>query len=347
MDDRSSRILKTLIQRYLLDGQPVGSKSLANSPAFDLSSATIRSIMADLENMGFVTSPHTSAGRIPTTKGLRLFIDTLLKVNPINESDLALIEEKINNDLPGEVIADAADLLSNLSKFAGFVSTSKKKLIFRQVEFLQLNDKRLLLILVTPDGEVLNKILRVEKSYSPEILTEAGNYLTKNFAGLALPIIQNKLSLEVEMLRKDLSSLMLKAVEEGGAVLSDSEGSVVISGEKKLFNISEISYNVDRLRNVYQLLEQKSKIIKLLDSMPSAQGVKIFIGGESSLMPEEQLTLVASRFVVKGKLIGTLGVIGPTRMAYERVIPIVDLTARMVSSALAQSDYYEIERKET
>jgi heat-inducible transcriptional repressor len=263
----------------------------------------------------------------------------------LKASEAAIIEQTFESDVPGEVISHAADLLSNLSKFAGVVTTSRKALIFRQVEFLQLNEKRLLLILVTPDGEVLNKILKVNKIYSPELLNEAGNYLTSNFSGLSFYKVQEKLASELEKLRKDLSGLMLKAVEEGGAVLSDSEGSVVISGQKHLFNVSEISDNVERMKSVYQLLDQKSNIAKLLDSLSSAQGVTIFIGGESSLMPEEQLSLVASPFVVKGRVVGTLGVIGPTRMAYERVIPIVDIMARVVSSTLSQSEVFAIERK--
>ncbi len=345
MDDRSRQLLKVLIQRYIVEGQPVGSRSLAKSSQLDVSAATIRNVMSDLENMGLVTSPHTSAGRIPTTKGFRLFVDNLLTVNPLNATEAAIIEKTLDGDLPAEVIPHAADLLSNLSKFAGVVTTSRKALTFRQVEFLQLNEKRLLLILVTPDGEVLNKILKVEQTYSPELLNEAGNYLTLNFSGLSFYKVQEKLASELEKLRKDLSGLMLKAVEEGGAVLSDSEGSVMISGQKQLFNVSEISDNADKMKSVYQMFEQKSNIVKLLDSLPSAQGVTIFIGGESSLMPEEQLSLVASPFKVKGRVIGTLGVIGPTRMAYERVIPIVDITARVVSTALSQTELFDSERK--
>ena len=335
MNNRSRQLLKILVQRYIVDGQPIGSESLAKSSDLDVSSATVRNIMSDLQIMGLVTSPHTSAGRIPTTKGLRLFVDKLMTIDQINAEEIEIIEKTFESDLPGELISGAADVLSNLSKFAGFVTTSRKQLIFRQVEFLQLNEKRLLLILVTPDGEVLNKILKVNKTYSRELLNEAGNYLTSNFSGLSFLQVQKKLKLELEKLRKDLSSLMLKAVEEGGAVLSDAEGSVVISGRKHLFDVTEIAANVDKLKNVYQLLEKKSNIVKLLDSLPSAQGVTIFIGGESSMMPEQQLSLVASPFIVKGRLIGTLGVIGPTRMAYERVIPIVDVTARMLSTALS------------
>jgi heat-inducible transcriptional repressor len=345
MDDRSRQLLKILVQRYIVEGQPVGSRSLAKFSQLDVSASTIRNVMSDLENMGLVTSPHTSAGRVPTTKGFRLFVDNLLTLNTINATEAAIIEKTFESDVPGEVISHAADLLSNLSKFAGVVTTSKKALIFRQVEFLQLNKKRLLLILVTPDGEVLNKILKVDETYSPELLNEAGNYLTSNFSGLSFLKVQEKLALELEKLRKDLSGLMLKAVEEGGAVLSDSEGSVLISGQKHLFNVSEISDNVDRMKSVYHLLEQKSNIAKLLDSLPSAKGVTIFIGGESSLMPEEQLSLVVSPFTVKGRVVGTLGVIGPTRMAYERVIPIVDITARVVSTALSQSELFDRERK--
>ena len=345
MDDRSRHLLKILIQRYIIEGQPVGSQSLAKFSKLDVSAATIRNVMSELENMGLVTSPHTSAGRVPTTKGFRLFVDNLLTINPLNATEAAIIEKTFESDVPGEVISHAADLLSNLSQFAGVVTTPRKALIFRQVEFLQLSEKSLLLILVTPEGEVLNKIFKVDKLYSPELLIEAGNYLTSNFSGMSFFRVRKKLAIELEKLRKDLSGLMLKAVEEGGAVLSDSEGSVVISGQKHLFDVSEISENVEKMKSVHQLLEQKSNIAKLLDSLPSANGVTIFIGGESTLMPDEQLSLVASPFVVNGRVVGTLGVIGPTRMAYERVIPIVDITARVVSSALSQSELFDNERK--
>lgn len=334
MDDRSRQLLKTLIERYIAEGQPVGSRSLSKFSELDLSPATIRNVMADLEELGLVASPHTSAGRIPTPKGYRLFVDSLLTVQPIDASQAQSISGQLQANIPSQVVSHAASLLSSLSSFAGVVCTPRRAGVFRHIEFLRLGDRRLLLILVTPDGDVLNKVFHVDQDYLPEALVQAGNYLTTNYAGLSLQEVRNRLHREIADLRQDVSRLMLKAVEEGGAALSDPDGAIVISGERRLLDVSELSEDMGRLRQLFDLFEKKTSLAKLLKLSERAQGVKIYIGGESNLVPVNELSVITAPYQVNGRIVGTLGVIGPTRMAYDRVIPIVDITARLVSTAL-------------
>lgn len=336
MDERSRKLLKTLIERYIIEGQPVGSRSLSKFSGLDLSPATIRNVMSDLEEMGFVASPHTSAGRIPTPKGYRLFVDTLLTVQPLQPEHAALLQGGIQLDSPSRLMSQAAGLLSSLSQFAGVVSVPKRSVSFRHLEFLRLGDRRVLLILVTPEGEVLNRILQTERDYSQDELLQVGNFVNAHYSGLGFDDVRRRLAQEMSALRQDLAALMLRAVEEGGAALSDPDGSIVISGERRLMDVSEWSEDLGRLRGLFDLFEQKARLARLLDSAEQAHGVQIFIGGDSDLVPSEELSVVTATYEAGGRVLGTLGVIGPTRMAYDRVIPIVDITARLVSTALAQ-----------
>ena len=280
MDNRSRQLLKTLIERYIAEGQPVGSRSLSKFSGLDLSPATIRNVMADLEDLGLVASPHTSAGRIPTPKGYRLFVDSLLTVQPIDASQAQSMSGQLQADAPSQVVSHAASLLSSLSSFAGVVCAPRRAGVFRHIEFLRLGDRRLLLILVTPDGDVLNKVFHVDQDYLPEALIHAGNYLTTNYAGLSLQEVHNSLHREIADLRQDVSRLMLKAVEEGGAALSDPDGDIVISGERRLLDVTELSEDMGRLRQLFDLFEKKTSLAKLLEFSERAQGVKIYIGGE-------------------------------------------------------------------
>ncbi len=334
MDDRSRQLLKTLIERYIAEGQPVGSRSLSKFSGLDLSAATIRNVMADLEELGLVASPHTSAGRVPTPMGYRLFVDSLLTVQPIDPTQEQSISGQLQADAPSQVVSHAASLLSSLSSFAGVVCTPRRGGAFRHIEFLRLGDRRLLLILVTPDGDVVNKVFHVDQDYLPEALVHAGNYLTAHYAGLSLLEVRSRLHREIADLRQDVSRLMLKAVEEGGAALSDPDGAIVISGERRLLDVTELSEDMGRLRQLFDLFEKKTSLAKLLEFSERAQGVKIYIGGESNLVPVHELSVITAPYQVNGRIVGTLGVIGPTRMAYDRVIPIVDITARLVSTAL-------------
>ena len=341
LDQRAQTLLKTLIERYIADGQPIGSRTLSRYAGMDLSAATIRNVMADLEQLGLISSPHTSAGRIPTPRGFRFFVDTLLTVQPMASQQSEQISEQISDSLqtdqPQRVLASAAQLLSSLSSFAGVVLTPRRSSTFRQIDFLRLAEKRLLLIVVTPEGDIQNRVLQMEHDYSPSQLIEASNYVNQHFAGLTQPEIKHRLQNELSHLSERINGLMQRAVQASGdAVTNDAAagGSVVISGEHNLLGVVELSENMQKLRDLFNLFEQKTGLMQLLDASNRGHGVQIYIGGESDLVPIDHMSVVTAPYEVNGQVIGTLGVIGPTRMAYERVIPIVDLTARLVSSAL-------------
>ncbi len=335
LDDRARRLLKTLIERYIAEGQPVGSRSLSKISGLELSPATIRNVMADLEDMGFVASPHTSAGRVPTPRGYRLFVDTLLTVRPLEEQQAAAIEGRLRVAEPQRAIQTAAQLLSNLSHFAGVVMTPRRASSFRQVEFVRLGERRVLLIVVTPEGDVQNRILLTEHPYTQSQLLEAANILNENFAGLSFDEARVRLHADLSRLKQDIAQLMEAAVQAGSQAAEDTE-SVVVSGERNLLGVADLASDLDHMRRLFDLFEHKTRLMQLLDVSARAQGVQIFIGGESSLVPIDEMSLVVAPYEVDGQVVGTLGVIGPTRMAYERVIPIVDITARLLSSALSR-----------
>jgi heat-inducible transcriptional repressor len=336
MDKRARELLKTLIDRYISEGQPVGSRTLSRHSGLDLSAATIRNVMADLEEMGFVTSPHTSAGRIPTPRGYRLFVDTMLTIQPLEEVATKQAINGIQPDAPQRVIAAAAQVLSNLSSFAGVVMTPKRSQVFRQIEFLRLSEKRILLILVSPQGDVQNRILMTNLDYSPSQLVEASNYINSNYAGLDFESVRARLRVELDGLRADITALMNQAVEASSDSLKESQETVIISGEKKLLEVGELVSDMDKIKRLFKVFEHQTSLIQLLDESSKASGVQIFIGGESDLVPLDDMAVITAPYQVNGIIVGTLGVIGPTRMAYERVIPIVDITAKLLTSALSQ-----------
>ena len=334
MDDRANALLKALIERYIADGQPVGSRTL--SKMFELSPATIRNVMADLEDQGLIQSPHTSAGRIPTPKGYRLFVDRLLAVQRFQVLPPEEIRALLPAAEPSRAVSAAASLLSNLSQFAGVVLAPRRSQVFRQIEFIRLSDRRVLLIIVTPDGDVQNRILFVSRDYSEQELLEASNFFNQHFAGMSFDAVKMAIKDELSSLQADISRLMQAAVEAGTA--SDgTDDNVVISGESKLLDISDIASDMQRLRRLFSLFEQKTDLLQLLDVSTRAQGVQIYIGGDSRLVPMEDVSVITAPYGVDGKIVGTLGVIGPSRMAYERVIPIVDITARLLSNALSHN----------
>lgn len=339
LDQRAQALLKTLIERYIADGQPVGSRTLSKYSNLDLSPATIRNVMADLEEMGFVSSPHTSAGRVPTPRAYRLFVDTMLSVHPLEQAVQQMITQvkhRLQPASPQQLVVAASQVLSSLSQFAGVVLTPRRSQVFRQIEFMRLSDKRILLIIVTPDGDVQNRIILTTRDYSPAELVEATNYINANFGGMSFDDVRSRLRSELEALRGDMSALMQAALQAGSDVMADTGETVLISGERNLLGVQDLSSDMDRLRKLFDVFEQKTGFLQLLDVSSRAQGVQIFIGGESSLVPIDEMSVVASPYEVDGKVVGTLGVIGPTRMAYERVIPIVDITAKLLSNALSQ-----------
>jgi heat-inducible transcriptional repressor len=335
LDARARLLLKTLIERYIADGQPVGSRSLSKLSGLDISPATIRNVMSDLEDMGFLSSPHTSAGRIPTPRGYRLFVDSLLTVQPLEAQQTQIIQGRLQIADPQRAMQTAAQLLSNLSQFAGVVLTPRRASTFRQVEFLHLSDKRVLLIIVTPEGAVQNRVLMTERSYTQPQLVEAANVLNQHFAGLDFDEARRRLRGELAELHAEIARLMEAAVQ-AGADASEQDDAVVISGERNLIGVAELAADMEKLRALFDLFEHKTRLMELLSVSSHAQGVQIYIGGESRLVPLDEMSLVVAPYEVDGKVVGTLGVIGPTRMAYERVIPIVDITARLLSNVLSQ-----------
>ncbi|MDP2811570.1 MAG: heat-inducible transcriptional repressor HrcA [Rhodocyclaceae bacterium] len=337
LDGRAQTLLKTLVERYIAEGQPVGSRTLSRFSGLPLSPATIRNVMSDLEEMGFIASPHTSAGRVPTPLGYRLFVDTLLTVKPLAHAEISEMQGALLPDQPGRVISQASQLLSELTRFAGIVVSCASRQLpkIRQIEFLQLSEKRILLIIVTHEGDVQNRILFTQRPYNPSELIVAANYLNQNFAGLDFQQIRARLRDELKQLHADMTELMNAAVEAGAEATTDTSTQYVISGEKNLLGVEELSSNMGRLRRLFELFDQRTGLMQLLDVSSRAEGVQVFIGGESGIAPLDECSVVAAPYEVDGQVVGTIGVIGPTRMAYERVIPIVDITAKLLASALS------------
>ena len=330
LDDRAKLLLKALVERYIADGQPVGSRTLARATGIELSPATIRNVMSDLEVLGLIASPHTSAGRVPTSRGYRLFVDTMLTADREH-----LHAPSLAADQPQKVIANAANLVSDLSHFVGVVIAPRRSSVFRHIEFLRLSERRLLVIMVSPEGDVQNRVLFTESDYTTSQLTEASNYLNHHFAGMAIEQVREKLLAEVESLRGEIATLMQAAVQVSTEALSQPQDDVVISGERNLLSVTDFFSDMGQLRRAFDLFEQKAQLVRLLDISAQAEGVRIYIGGESQIVPMEELSVVSAPYEIDGQVVGTLGVIGPTRMAYDRMIQIVDITSKLVSNALS------------
>ena len=337
LNQRAKILLKTMVERYISEGQPVGSRSLSKFSGLDLSPATIRNVMADLKEMGFVASPHTSAGRVPTHRSYRFFVDTLLVVKPLDLIEIHQLEDQLHPDNPSRLINSASLLLSELTHFAGMVVTPKRSsAIFRYIEFMTLSEKRILLIIVTPEGDVQNRVLFTDRTYSQTELIEAANFINQNYAGCAFDEIRIRLQSELKKLRHDMTNLMTAAIEAGGEAMRENNEAVVVAGERKLLDVHDLASNMTSLKKLFDLFERKTVLLQLLEFSRKAEGVQIFIGGESGVVTLDEFSVVTAPYEVDGKVVGTVGVVGPTRMAYERVIPIVDATARLLSSALSQ-----------
>ncbi len=330
LDDRAKLLLKALVERYIEEGQPVGSRTLSRASGLELSPATIRNVMADLEELGLIASPHTSAGRIPTARGYRLFVDTMLTVQREKIISPALAPEQ-----PQKVIANAAHMLSSLSQFVGVVMAPRRSSVFRHIEFLRLSDRRFLVIIVSPDGDVQNRVIFSEADFTQTQLLETANFLNSHYAGMAMEKVRERIKTEVESLQGEIAELMTAAVNVSSEALTQAQEEVVISGERNLLSVSDFSKDMGNLRRAFDLFEQKTQILRLLDVSSQAEGVRIFIGGESQVVPFEELSIVSAPYEVDGQVVGTLGVIGPMRMPYEKMIQIVDITSRLVSNALS------------
>lgn len=338
LDDRAKLLLKALVERYIADGQPVGSRTLSKASGLDLSPATIRNVMSDLEDLGLIVSPHTSAGRIPTARGYRLFVDTMLTAERQTFSGVAgFSPPALAADQPQKVIANAASLLSSLSQFVGVVLAPRRTSVFHHIEFLRLSDRRVLVIIVSPQGDVQNRVIFTASDYTQSQLVEAANYLNAHYSGMAMEQVRERLKHEVEQLRGEIAALMQAAVQVSAEVSTQGNDEVVISGERNLLAVSEFSSDMGHLRRAFDLFEQKTQLMRLLDVSSQAEGVRIYIGGESQYVPIEELSVVSASYEVDGKVVGTLGVIGPTRMPYEKMIQIVDITSKLVSNALSHN----------
>jgi len=337
LDSRAQILLKTLVERYIAEGEPVGSRALSKYSGLDLSPATVRNVMADLEEMGFIASPHTSAGRIPTARGYRMFVDTLMTVKPLERVAIEQLEGQLHPNHPRRVVSQASQLLSELTHFAGLVVASRRKNpAFRHIEFLLLSEKRVLLIIVTPGGDVQNRILFTEHAYTQSELTAAANFVNEHYAGLTLDEIRRRVHDELRELRTEMSTLMAAALDASSEALNESAETYVISGERNLLDSVDLASNMERLRELFALFDKKTALVQILDASLHGAGVQIFIGGETGLSPLDECSVISSPYEVDGQVVGTVAVIGPTRMAYERVVPIVDITAKLVSSALSQ-----------
>jgi heat-inducible transcriptional repressor len=317
----------------------VGSRTLSRASGLELSAATIRNVMADLEDLGLIASPHTSAGRVPTPRGYRVFVDAMLTAQPLDidhvAPDIASAREQLHPDQPQRVIAQAASLLSSLSQFVGVVTSPKRPSVFRHIEFLRLGDKRVLVIIVSPDGDVQNRVLFTPRDYSATELVEATNYLNTHYAGLTIEEVRERLRTEIDALRGEIAQLMQAAVQAGSDAFNETE-QVVVSGERNLLGVQDFGHDMGSLRKMFNLFEQKTELMRLLETSSRAEGVRIYIGGESGVVPYEELSVVSAPYEVDGRIVGTLGVIGPTRMPYDRMIQIVDITSRLVGNALSQ-----------
>jgi heat-inducible transcriptional repressor len=337
--ERARHILRTLIEQYIRDGQPVGSRTLSRSAGLDLSPATIRNVMADLEELGFISSPHTSAGRIPTAKGYRFFVDTLVRLQPPADSEVAMLQASLEDRLRGDakaIASAASSALSSITSLAGVVTIPRTPYVpLRHIEFLPLSGRRVLAILVVNDAEVQNRILDMDRDYTEDELRRAANYLNERFTGRDVGAVRAQLVEDLNGTRETMNRLMLDSISIGERALKpEAPGpEYVLSGETKLMSFEELS-DVEKLRRLFDAFGQQREILRLLDRSLAAQGVQIFIGEESGYRILDECSIVSAPYTVDDRIVGVLGVIGPTRMAYERVIPIVDMTARLVSSAL-------------
>ena len=337
INHRAQQILKILIGRYIQDGAPVGSRTIAEESALGLSPATIRNILADLEDNGYLISPHTSAGRVPTTRGYRVFVDSLLTVKPLQTVVASELSDALNRDadMP-TLLQNASSLLSGLTQMIGVVAVPKRNQVkLRQVEFLSLSSNRVLVIMVLNDREVQNRIIYTDKSYSATELQQAANYLNTHCVGKDLTLVQEELLLNINHDKESMTSLLKAAMDLANTAVCDKNKDYVMAGQNDLLSGTKKG-ELENLYNLFQAFTQKQEILHLLNHSIAAEGIQIFIGGESGYEAFDECSIVTTSYAVDGQLIGSLGVIGPTRMPYERVIAAVDVTSRLLSAALNQ-----------
>ena len=342
-NERAQHLLKVLIQRYIRDGQPVGSRTLSRDSGLELSPATIRNVMSDLEDMGLVAAPHTSAGRVPTPQGYRMFVDTLVRYRQPGNSDIERIRRKLGRefDNPASLLGTVSSMLSEFTRMAGVVTVPRApRVTLRQIEFLPLSEQRVLVILVINDAEVQNRILHTDRDYTASELQQAQNYINQHYGGTDLHTVREKLVADLDEMRDSVNEAMRDIISVAQTVM-DSAGQnddeYVLAGETKLMDFAELS-DVEKLRRLFDAFSHKSLILDLLDRSINADGVRVFIGEESGYRILDDCSIVTAPYHVDDDTIGVLGVIGPTRMAYDRVVPIVDVTARLLESVLSHGN---------
>ena len=332
LDKRAQSLLQMLVKLHVSDGQHVGSKTLSASSELEISPATIRNIMHDLEEAGFIASPHTSAGRVPTHKGYRFFVDSLVTVQSLDPKEIDNLKNQFNLSDSKHLITSVANSLSDLTKFAGVVILPKaKKVKFKHIEFLSLSEKKVLLIVVTDDGRVQNRVLYTNKSYPKNLLVESSNYFNHHFQGHTILEAKQILIKELKTLRSDIVQLMSAAIDTSSE--NGELDNMVISGQRKLLENTELSQNIGSIKKIVEVFEQRSALLDLLEKSNDAKGINIFIGEESGYQALDECSVVTAPYHADGELLGMLGVIGPTRMAYERIIPIVDITAKLLGNS--------------
>ena len=339
INERAAILLKQLVSSYLVDGQPVGSKKLAQDAGLDISSATIRNVMSGLEKKGLVVAPHTSAGRIPTEQGLRLFVDNMLEFRPLEESLVQQLEQQLHPDKNAtELINQASQLVSEMTQMAGVVTVPKKSsAVLRHIEFLPLPERRILAIMVTNERDVQNKVLHVDREYTADELQHAANFLNQQFIGKDVDEVRERLLQEMEQARRDIDMVMRTAIEVAGRALMDDETATkpeyIVQGEKNLVR-NDTSSNREQLQHLFEIFDRKREMLGLFDRCVQSEGVKIFIGHEAGFQGLADCSIITAPYSMGGQPVGVLGVVGPARMNYHHVIPVVDITARLLGNAL-------------
>jgi heat-inducible transcriptional repressor len=342
LDARARQLLRTLISQYIADGQPVGSRTLAKNSGLDVSPATIRNVMADLEEIGLLAAPHTSAGRVPTAQGYRVFVDSLLELKPLEETQIEQIRRGLPSQAPTQdLLTGVSSLLSDVTHFVGVVTVPKREEFpFRHIDFVALGGNRVLVILVFADNEVQNRVIVTQHVYSPSELEQVANFLNANYAGLRMAEIRERLRREMRETSQRLHQLMVAAADVTQQAFPDRNvdqgGDMLVAGQINLMDSQGLA-DMERLRDLFEAFQRKRDLLVLLESCSRAEGVRLFIGEESGFNALDNFSVVTAPYGVEGRVLGVLGVIGPTRMAYQRVIPVVQATAQILSGALNQA----------
>lgn len=342
LDNRAENVLKNLVETYIDQGQPVGSRTLSKLPTMGVSSATVRNVMSDLEELGLITAPHTSSGRIPTAQGYRLFVDSMIRSSTLTHQAIEQLTSKFERETDPEVlIAHASDVLSELTQFAGVVVSPNQSVTrFKQIEFMPLGESRMLAILITEDGRVQNRVLPVAHDFKESELIEAANFFNHRYKGSTLEEVRRKLVEDMQVDNDKMHKINLTAMQAASQVIreedEDTAKEVVLSGEQRLMNVPDLC-QIETLQKLFDAFKTKRDLLDLLDRSMKAQGISIFIGEESGYSALGECSVIASPYQVEGETIGTLGVIGPTRMAYDEVISVVDITAKLLSQSLSKT----------